>query len=63
MSAEDAWIAATAIHYDLPLATHNPKDFQAIPNLEIITTVGQWNFFWCSAPLLVVGNAMRVMYR
>lgn len=41
MSAEDAWIAATAIHYDLPLATHNPKDFQAIPNLEIITTVGQ----------------------
>ena len=39
ISSEDAWIAATALQYDLPLVTHNPKDFEDIQNLEIITTV------------------------
>ena len=28
-----------ALDYNLPLATHNPKDFVDIPDLEIITTV------------------------
>jgi predicted nucleic acid-binding protein len=39
ISSQDAWIAATALHYSLPLATHNPKDFARIPDLRIITTV------------------------
>lgn len=39
ISPEDAWISATALHYNLPLVTHNPKDFVDIPDLEIITTV------------------------
>jgi len=39
ISPEDAWVAATALQHDLPLVTHNPKDFEGIPSLEIITTV------------------------
>ncbi len=39
ISPEDAWIAATALQYDLPLVTHNPKDFRNIPDIEVITTV------------------------
>nr|WP_242051158.1 hypothetical protein [Nostoc spongiaeforme] len=37
ISPQYAWIAATAIHYDLPLVTHNIKDFLEIPNLRLIT--------------------------
>lgn len=37
ISPQDAWIAATAIRYDLSLVTHNIKDFQEIPNLRLIT--------------------------
>ncbi len=37
ISAEDAWIAATAIEYACPLVTHNSKDFHGIPALTIIT--------------------------
>lgn len=37
ISPQDAWIAATALRYDLPLITHNVKDFYDIPNLQIIT--------------------------
>lgn len=37
ISAQDAWIAATALHYDLPLITHNVKDFARISNLQLIT--------------------------
>lgn len=37
ISSEDAWVAATAVWYNLPLITHNPKDFQYISNLIIIT--------------------------
>ena len=39
ISPEDAWVAATALQHDLPLVTHNPKDFEGIPSLVIITTV------------------------
>ncbi|MCB0086077.1 MAG: type II toxin-antitoxin system VapC family toxin [Caldilineaceae bacterium] len=39
ISPQDAWVAATALHYRLPLVTHNPKDFADIANLRIITTV------------------------
>lgn len=33
----DAWIAATALAYDLDLVTHNPADFAGIPGLRVIT--------------------------
>lgn len=37
ISPQDAWIAATAIRYDLSLVTHNIKDFREILNLRLIT--------------------------
>jgi tRNA(fMet)-specific endonuclease VapC len=37
ISPQDAWIAATALRHDLPLVTHNIKDFQEIPNLRLLT--------------------------
>lgn len=33
----DAWIAATALAFDLEFVTHNPADFVDIPGLKIIT--------------------------
>jgi len=33
----DAWIAATALHYDIPLITHNYRDYQGVPGLQIIS--------------------------
>ena len=37
ISVPDALIAATALAYDLPLVTHNARDFEGIDGLEIIT--------------------------
>jgi len=37
ISAEDAWIAATALHQTWPLVTHNARDFRGIPGLNIIS--------------------------
>jgi len=37
ISHEDAWIAATAVRYGSPLATHNPRHFLHIDGLEILT--------------------------
>jgi tRNA(fMet)-specific endonuclease VapC len=39
ISPQDAWVAATALRYQLPLVTHNPDDFKQIPDLTIITEV------------------------
>ncbi|SRR5258708_1083531 len=33
----DAWIAATALLYDLPLVTHNGDDYRGVPDLEVIS--------------------------
>lgn len=33
----DAWIAATALTYSIPLITHNPKHFSNISGLKVIT--------------------------
>jgi len=33
----DAWIAATALLYDVPLVTHNADDFAGVPALIIIS--------------------------
>ncbi len=40
ISAEDAWIAATALEQDYPLVTHNSSHFHSIPGLTIITERG-----------------------
>jgi tRNA(fMet)-specific endonuclease VapC len=37
MSAQDAWIAATALRHDCPLVTHNSDDFSDITGLEVIS--------------------------
>lgn len=34
---QDAWIAATALRHNLPLVTHNIKDFVRISNLRLLT--------------------------
>ncbi|WP_353930668.1 type II toxin-antitoxin system VapC family toxin [Okeanomitos corallinicola TIOX110] len=39
IASQDGWIAATAIRHTLPLVTHNPSDFQNIPNLRIISVI------------------------
>ena len=39
ISPQDAWIAATALQHRMPLVTHNPAYFEAIEELELITTV------------------------
>lgn len=36
ISAQDAWIAATALHYNIPLATHNISDFKNVEDLKLI---------------------------
>jgi tRNA(fMet)-specific endonuclease VapC len=37
ISPEDAWIAATALQYNITLVTHNPIDFEDVDNLKIVT--------------------------
>lgn len=37
IAVADAWIAATAVRHDLPLVTHNPKHFQFVNGLEVVT--------------------------
>lgn len=36
MEEFDAWIAATALRHDIPLATNNRKHFEGIPNLVLV---------------------------
>src|SRR5689334_794724 len=33
----DAWIAATALLYNLPLVTHNRDDYRGVPGLQVIS--------------------------
>ncbi|RKZ46601.1 MAG: hypothetical protein DRR16_19940 [Candidatus Parabeggiatoa sp. nov. 3] len=35
MSVGDAWIAATALHYNMPLITHNIKHFEHLKELGL----------------------------
>lgn len=37
ISDPDAWIAATAVRYEVSLVTHNPRHFLQIEGLEVIT--------------------------
>jgi predicted nucleic acid-binding protein len=34
---QDAWVAATALHLDLPLLTHNARHYLGVPALRVIT--------------------------
>jgi len=40
MPKSDAWIAATALAFGIPLATHNKNDFAHIAGLDIIHVDG-----------------------
>ena len=33
----DAWIAASALHYQVPLITHNASDYEMISHLQLLT--------------------------
>jgi tRNA(fMet)-specific endonuclease VapC len=37
ISPQDAWVAATALRYNLALITHNASDYQDISNLRLST--------------------------
>lgn len=37
VSGADAWVAATALAYAVPLITNNPEDFKYITDLTVIT--------------------------
>ncbi len=37
IEVDDAWIAATALLYDIPLDTHNRGDFKGVPGLTVIS--------------------------
>ncbi len=40
ISYHDAWIAACALRYNVPFATHNIKDFEKVSKLEVLTING-----------------------
>ena len=37
IAPNDAWIAACTVRHAVPLVTHNPKDFQGIPSLQVVS--------------------------
>ena len=37
VGSNDIWIAACARRHDMPLVTHNKKDYNNVPDLEIIS--------------------------
>ena len=37
IGANDLWIAATALAYDLPVVTRNEKHFRRVPGLEVVS--------------------------
>lgn len=39
VSANDAWIAATARRHAVPLVTHNPKDFASIQGIDVRSVI------------------------
>lgn len=40
LKSADGWIAATAVTYGLPLMTNNRRDFDFLPDLQLITQGG-----------------------
>ena len=37
INSSDAWVAAVALHYDVPLVTHNGSDYVGVANLKVIS--------------------------
>ena len=37
IEVEDAWIAATALLYDIPLVSNNRRHFEHVPDLELLS--------------------------
>jgi predicted nucleic acid-binding protein len=37
MQTADAWIAATALLYEVPLITHNRRDYEGVAGLVLIS--------------------------
>jgi tRNA(fMet)-specific endonuclease VapC len=37
ISVADAWVAATALHYNVPLVTHNRDDYAGVDGLTVIS--------------------------
>ena len=37
IALNDAWIAACTVRHGVPLVTHNPKDFEGITALQVVT--------------------------
>lgn len=37
LAAADAWQAATALYHDVPLLTHNRRDFARVPGLTVLS--------------------------
>jgi len=37
IAPNDAWIAACTVRHAVPLVTHNPKDFQGITSLQVVS--------------------------
>jgi predicted nucleic acid-binding protein len=37
IQAADAWIAASALHYQVPLITNNSSDYRIISRLQLLT--------------------------
>jgi predicted nucleic acid-binding protein len=33
----DAWVAASALHYEVPLITNNPTDYEILERLELLS--------------------------
>ena len=40
IQAADAWIAASALHYRVPLVTHNAADYSMVDGLQVISEPG-----------------------
>ena len=36
INSSDAWVAAAALYYDVPLVTHNKTDYLGVTNLKLI---------------------------
>lgn len=37
MNLQDSWIAATALRHEMPIVTHNKRDFENVPGLTVIS--------------------------
>ena len=38
MGHAEGWIAATALRFNVPLVTHNARDFESVTDLTVITS-------------------------